>query len=235
MNLNVNLNCDFQMSKPLLPDVEEEEKISGVYKIPIRTLSFLNTYFQYIKYGKEVSTSIEGKEMCYYSVRLQGRKILFKTDRIKCLFGVWPYQHTYHKEKQYCIHLSIDDSNDEIKQFHIFLDSMDMLCLQVASKEKKIGKYKYHSTVRPNYKDNSLTPCIQVKINQTKEESNVYLPDNENYMKAANISELSKKMIHGKYYDMILEVRNIWFSANRFGISYSLVAVKDSVLPNAFK
>jgi hypothetical protein len=233
LNLNIHVNAYDSLKDKFLQETEKEEKITGVKKIPVRTIQFLNSYFQFVNVYPRVLIS---EEMFYYPILLQNRKIIFETPILLCLFGLWPYKTEYDKNDKYCIHFSIDDSNQEIKDLHNFLDAMDMLSYQIAQKENLLGKYKYHSSVRPNYKDPSKKPSMRVKVTAQEMETNIYLEDKENFiMTTKDITDLKQIVMHGKYYKALIEMNPIWFSAKRYGVSYKLLALKIVDLPSPFK
>lgn len=229
-NIQVQLT-QHDLKKNWLLEIEKSEKITGVKHIPVRQVSFVNNFLEFIEVCPEI---VKNKGMFYFPVQMLHRKIIFETPILLCLFGLWTYRNEYHTENKHCVHFSIDDSNDDVKELHNLLDGLDMIAFQVANRENKLGTFKHHSSLRVNYKDTSKAPTLRVKIEEEQLESSVYWEDQDKYMTTKDIIQLEQKMIHGKYYKAILEIMPIWFSAGRFGVSFKLLAIKEAVLKSPF-
>lgn len=229
--LQTNLN-HYDLKQKWLEEIEKAERISGIKQIPVRTVSFVNNFIEFIEVCPEV---VKNKGMSYFPLQMIHRKIMFETPILLCLFGLWTYRNEYHTENKHCVHFAIDDSNGDIKELHNLIDGLDMIAYQIAERTGKLPDYKHHSCLRSNYKDKSKNPTIRVKIEEESLESSVYWADQDSYMTTKDIIQLEQKMVHGKYYKAILEIMPIWFSAGKFGVTLKLLAIKEAILKSPFK
>lgn len=227
-----------------------KEQLTGIKENPVRDIEYLNNYINRFRSGPKVDIK---KGCFYYPTLFEGRKCFFRTPEMSSLFEVYEYKVKYEQAPKYCIHLSIDDSNEKIKNMHTFLDYMDMFAFQhitqldhlknnqgiynkdpnyVETEVNERFKYKFVSGLRSNYKDITKPLTLQIKVDHIGGKTNIYFAEiNKPYILINDIKELSKRIAHNMKVSCVVEVSNVWFSDYKFGISYKCVAI--SVCPPA--
>lgn len=214
--------------------LELEEKISGIKSNPVREVDECLKFSDLFKSGPKVNI----KEGCfYYAVLYQSKKCIIKTPPMQCLFGPWEYKVNYAKDAKYSLYTSLDDSNKDIKNFHTLLDCLDVFAFQhlnyLDQTTNERNKYKFHSSMRPNYKDPTKPLTFRMKIINQKESTNLYMSQlDKDYMVAQDLTSLKTKLLHGIWVQCVIEINPIWFSDFKFGITYRLLAVKICSIPS---
>lgn len=205
-------------------------KLNEVFEVVkqdyVYTIDELLDSVEKIKIGKKVN---QNKDCTDWSLPLllNSKPIRFITPEVTYLFGIVKYKNKIVSKEQpekLSVHISIDDSNEDIYKLHVLLDYIDMIAYQsiYGSHNNKI----YHSALRPNYKDPNKPLCLRIKVNTKKDQLLIKLYNSKDQLNSCTEEEFNKYVFHSVKVKCIIQIGDIWTAGGKYGVSYHLNAIR---------
>jgi hypothetical protein len=169
--------------------------------------------------GKAVYINAQGNKKTYIQLPF-----------MKCPYGLSAYTDEATNKTTYSLDLSLDDSSPETAQVRSEFENLDNIIVDIVSKNSQdwLGKkYNvavlkealYKPIVRPSKKE-EYAPTMKLKI-LTKQDGS-FVPEAYNLKKdSVSLDSLEK----GSMCMCIVDINQIWFIDNKFGVSIRLSQV----------
>jgi hypothetical protein len=213
-----------------------------IKKIEIHTVKTCLDYLEDFK----ISPRVKEHTNYYFPVLFRGLKCQIHVPVMMELFGLLNYKDpsrngssTENKPK-YSIHLCMDDSTNEIYNFHCLIDYLDKIAQQHISSlseqdlgfkfnDKRFHQFSFYSALRENRKDKSKPLGLRIKVPCQDNLMGCDLYNGEELL-SKDLETFQKYVKHGTYMKCIIEVNPIWYGTytgdNKYGISYKLIALR---------
>lgn len=165
-----------------------------------------------------------GQYDSFVPVTYKGKRCKIQTPVVVIMFGLSDYDIPGEPNKKVCLHISLKDTDKEVKDFADFLYLLD----DFAKEYQLSDKHKYCSSIREYYKNPQLkSPVVRLKINITKNGRLILdiIDSNGKILSLPTIEEFKALITHHTQAKVIFEVNPIWYAGNKYGISYRLLQI----------
>lgn len=221
--------------KPYVPNQE-------IKKIEIHTVKHCLDHVEDFK----IAARVKEYTNYYFPVLFQGLRCQIHVPLMTVLFGLLQYKDPPRTKDiknikpKYSIHLCMDDSTEDIYNFHCLIDYLDMIAknhkntlrpedIGMKINDPNFNQFKLYSSLRQNRKDLSKPVALRIKIPSKENVLFCQLYNGEELM-PQDIQTFEKFVHHNTKAKCIIEVNPIWYGTYtgdlQYGISFKLIALK---------